>query len=289
MIYAKLDVDILDHPRALAAGRDARDLWIWSVLYARKHQTDGEIPIASVLASSWGLGGKKNGRLADRLVAVGLWERTDDGFRVLRYAAKNDTKQAISERQRFERERKADRRSRSRAPDSVSSPASCPTGTTGGTPTVPPGSGSGSGSDQVLDLASGELVVVPDWWAGVLGVIEQTGVTPDPLSSWLRYSGHRAGKSRPTTPSDAIYWLTTVIVREALEERERLQHRADREAKWDAQPRPTGTLRVVPDMPPAPYHGVNRKADAERDAWAQEAGTPAERAAASAAALRALG
>ena len=100
MIYARIDVVFRDHPKALAAGPIARDLWVWGNLYSRDHQTDGALPRDAVLATAWGAGPRRkaNLKVAAKLVTVGLWHVTDGGWAVTNYAAKNDTKAVISAR-----------------------------------------------------------------------------------------------------------------------------------------------------------------------------------------------
>ncbi len=93
MIYVQVDVDFPSHPRALRAGPLGRDLWYWGLCYVRKYLTDGEVP-AAALATYPEPGAEE---IAERLVRLGLWERTDDGFRVCRYAEKgNQTKEAVA-------------------------------------------------------------------------------------------------------------------------------------------------------------------------------------------------
>lgn len=94
MIYARVDVNFGDHPRAFAAGPVARDLWVWGLLYCRKHELDGELPEGVVLSSPWGAGGKANAKVAAKLVEVGLWERTAFGWTICRYAAVTGTRRA---------------------------------------------------------------------------------------------------------------------------------------------------------------------------------------------------
>jgi hypothetical protein len=76
----------------------------------------------------------------------------------------------------------------------------------------------------------------PAWFGEAIATVEvQTGETIRPSDSWLRYSGHRAGKGIAKTPQDAVYWLTTVMVPEARKERRDASDRREREAKWDRQ------------------------------------------------------
>jgi len=81
----------------------------------------------------------------------------------------------------------------------------------------------------------------PDWWAGVLETVAMNAEPIPAGESWLRYAGHRAGKSLPATREDALYWLTTVMVPEARDRREKAAERQAREAKWDRQRAGPGT------------------------------------------------
>lgn len=113
-LFARIDLDILDHPKAFQAGVDGFGLWAWSVVYCRKHLTNGHIPECVVLAA---LGGKGNAKIADRLVACGLWERGDVGvIRVHNYEAKNETRDDVEERRAGERLKKRAQRSSETAP-----------------------------------------------------------------------------------------------------------------------------------------------------------------------------
>ena len=139
MIFAKVDVDLSDHPKAYAAGVEAMGLWLWGLLYCRKHETDGAIPVAAVESA---LGGKNNQELVHRLLGACLWTKSKGIFLVLNYAKKNETKAQVTERRSSEAARKQAYRSRLSRGDmagtTAGSPASCP----------------GSGSDSVNSLKS---------------------------------------------------------------------------------------------------------------------------------------
>ncbi len=96
MIYAGIDVNIITHERALAAGVDAMGLWLWGMCYAQLHQTDGRLAKVAVLSA---FGGKKNVTLARQLVASGLWSEASDGsFAIVNYGKKNQSADEIAER-----------------------------------------------------------------------------------------------------------------------------------------------------------------------------------------------
>ncbi|MCL2777736.1 MAG: hypothetical protein FWD73_07000 [Polyangiaceae bacterium] len=78
MIYATIDVTIIMHEKALLAGVEAFGLWSWGLAYVQRYQTDGRLTVAAVRSA---LGGnpRRNERLGERLVQVGLWSRNEDG------------------------------------------------------------------------------------------------------------------------------------------------------------------------------------------------------------------
>lgn len=98
----------------------------------------------------------------------------------------------------------------------------------------------------------------PDWWAGVLETIGTgTGVHLPAREAWLRYAGHRASKARPAERRDAVHWLTTVMVKEARDEREKARHQRERDARFDRQ-------RGGPPEPAEVPTDAEAKANAER-------------------------
>lgn len=133
MDYVIARTHVIDHERFLEAGSAARDLWLWGLLYAGAHETDGAIPMAAVLASPWGKGGRANVKLADQLVRVGLWSRTDRGYLVLKWSEMgNKTRAELEIAREAARKKKAAQRARfaKKADDSEN----CPPGTTQGSP-----------------------------------------------------------------------------------------------------------------------------------------------------------
>jgi len=249
---------IVDHPRLLEAGANARDLWHWGMLYAGNHETDGRLPMSAVLASPWGAGGKKNITVAQKLVEVGLWDRVDSGYQICRWVEMgNPTKADLDEKRREERDGRKTRRKRSSyspppplSPDlqaegvSEPDPAECPPRTPQGVPYSDSYSSSGSGSSdaratprpsEVRELAD-PLKPPPDWWESVCETITfQTGEKLPAGEAWLRYAGHRGEKRGAPERGHATYWLTTVMVREARETREKARRQDDRDAKFDKE------------------------------------------------------
>lgn len=111
MPWFRVDDDLALHPKAIAAGNAALGLWVRAGAYAAQYLTEGRVP-TGILAV---LGGRP--RDAAALVAAGLWEVTDDGWRFHQWEERQPTRaqveadrKAAAERQRRARQRARDRR-----------------------------------------------------------------------------------------------------------------------------------------------------------------------------------
>lgn len=91
MSWVRLDDQFPDHPKIVAAGPVAAWLYVCGLAYCARHLTDGFIqtgqlprllPVSTV------------GKLAARLVGVGLWEPAPGGWRVHDYLCYNPTRAA---------------------------------------------------------------------------------------------------------------------------------------------------------------------------------------------------
>lgn len=222
MDYVIERTHVIDHERFLDAGVHGRDLWEWGMKYSGKHETDGELPMRAVLTSPWGYGGKANIKAANRLVEVGLWERTDSGFRVLRWSEQgNKTRAQMEAKRSVWRNKKANQRSAEA--ESAPAPAECPPGTLEGTPpgtlesvlnslSDPSGSESSSRIRSDLPDRSGGA---PEWWAGAVGAAEHVvGPIDDVEALWVQYDAARDRKGWARNHRDAVGWLTAVRRRE---------------------------------------------------------------------------
>jgi len=106
--FARIDLNVIDHPKAFMAGVDGFGLWAWSVCYCRKHLTDGDIPMAAVRAA---LNGPDNEGLTERLIDCGLWSKKDEKtIRVINYKAKNETRDQVVEKRKTQRNKKKNQR-----------------------------------------------------------------------------------------------------------------------------------------------------------------------------------
>lgn len=289
MKWVREHCHIIDHPRFLAAGALARDLWEWGMKYVGKHETDAEITTEAVLASPWGAGGRGNAKLATKLVDVGLWERTDLGFRVLKWTEMgNPTKAELEEARKFERDgRKARRRGKPASAPLVSAPdiEPCPPRTPDGVPNSYSHSDSESRSPEPEqgEIAS-DTSTPPPWFATALDVIEMNvGERLHAGTAWLRYRGHRSKKGEPMSQHDAEYWLTTVMVKENKSERDEAHRRNERDGE---RTKAIVRERHGPEVKPLPSVAPLIR---EREKWAQEAATPQQSAEAAANLRKLLG
>jgi len=93
-----LDDNFPNHPKAIAAGRLARDLFVCGLCYCRKYHTDGFIPKKAISALGCGPDPKRD---VEMLVRVGFWDVADGGYLVHGYQqmyADLDAKAAADEK-----------------------------------------------------------------------------------------------------------------------------------------------------------------------------------------------
>ena len=82
MAWIKLDDGFFLHPKAIAAGRDARALFIAAACRANRDDTDGRLDQAAMAAAGQeaGIDSADVARLADRLACLGMLLAVDDGW-----------------------------------------------------------------------------------------------------------------------------------------------------------------------------------------------------------------
>ena len=104
--WIRLDVDYFDNPKALAAGRDGRDLHLASICWVGRYLTDGHIPAAAIPTIARQAGVRENA--ADLVANAGLWVPNGDGFYLHDFTAMNGTKAEVNVKheQYLERQRK---------------------------------------------------------------------------------------------------------------------------------------------------------------------------------------
>jgi hypothetical protein len=110
-LWSKLADELQDHPKLIAAGDAlgrngtaiALGVYTFAILYSNRQLTDGHLSAAFV----------KHLRIVDRpltvahaLVAAGLWDKTDDGFRIHDFLDFNFTRAAVRQRRQADLKRK---------------------------------------------------------------------------------------------------------------------------------------------------------------------------------------
>jgi hypothetical protein len=238
MDYVIERTHIIDHERFLEAGPHARDLWEWGLKYSGKHELDGFIPMAAVLASPWGYGGKANLKAANKLVEVGLWGRAEKGFVSLKWTEMgNKTRAQLEVAREAERKKKAAQRRRdagAMAAPSEPCPSTCPPGTPDGTPSGVLNSPSYSLSESRSREGVQGDAEPPEWFGRSVGsaamVVGDIGDVP---ARWLEYRASRGRKGWAMNHEDAVGWLCSVV----RSERERKSRRGPaRDAEITKQP-----------------------------------------------------
>lgn len=110
MGWVKMSDERADHPKLLMAGLAARGLDEAAICWSSSHLTDGYLPANAVAMLAAGHGERAWRKLADRLVAVGRWERVGDDYQIRNYLewqrSKTDVeKERNATRQRVKRHR----------------------------------------------------------------------------------------------------------------------------------------------------------------------------------------
>lgn len=95
MAWVKMDDQFFRHPKVLAAGRDARDLYLVGLCYCAQGLTDGFIPSQAVRVLAAEAEIDTGPASAARLVEVGLWESIEGGYAVHDYHEYQPSKERV--------------------------------------------------------------------------------------------------------------------------------------------------------------------------------------------------
>lgn len=203
MTWVRIDDAVATHPKHLAAGPVACWIWVAGLAWANQHASNGTIPAHALHAlypSDW-ISKAELRRVATKLVEVGLWEKTADGWLIHDYAdyQAEAMKTARDERREWERKRKAAQRAAKKAPTATSDSEDLGAlshrdrlghvpGTTGGT-----GGGTSPGTGALAvshppGPARPDLIENTHTPAGAtrLGTVELFGITGDEVLATLR-------------------------------------------------------------------------------------------------------
>ena len=93
MTWAKIDDNFCDHPKVVQAGPVAIGLWTCALSYCAKYLTDGFIPANQVKRILIDLDDPM--QVAEKLVSVGLWERSESGYTFHDYLVYNPSKEQV--------------------------------------------------------------------------------------------------------------------------------------------------------------------------------------------------
>ncbi len=305
MIFAGIDVNIITHEKAYAAGVEAMGLWLWGMCYAQTHGTDGRLPRLATLGAFLG---KRNIMLAKRLVDAGLWSANEDGsWSIWNYGKKNQSAEDIERRKESRKAANAERqerwRERQKEPARNASVTQLPqrdsnepvTPRNGPTTTTPlplqnqtttkPDLPPGGIAHPRPGLVRMDLPIAED----VETVWDQRTFTKSagkPIADvWANFLGHFASTDFLAREALLGRWSKWVDKQcdIATKERHTDADKRDRDARFETEraARPSGFK--VADTPPAPYHRPARQPRGERH------GDPKQAAAAMAGVMAALG
>lgn len=103
MVWLRIDDQIAHHPKFIEAGPLASWLWVCGNGYCNKYLTDGFIPKSAIRTLGTVPSPEK---WAKRLIDVGLWERTDGGYRVHDFHDHNPRAADVKAKRESDRKRK---------------------------------------------------------------------------------------------------------------------------------------------------------------------------------------
>lgn len=117
--WVRLDVDYFHNPKALAAGRNGRDLHLASICWVGSQLTDGHIPVAAVpsIAADAGLTVRQQKAAVERAVISGLWLPTQHDFYLKDFVEMNGSRADVERERELYRQRQQRYRRRKKETD----------------------------------------------------------------------------------------------------------------------------------------------------------------------------
>jgi hypothetical protein len=106
MRWVKLDAGFYLHPKAIAAGRDGRDVFVAGLCWSAQQMTDGVIPAHTLPLIGALCGVSDVAKAASDLVDVGLWNNHVDGWEIHGFLEWQESKEDRDAWLESERERK---------------------------------------------------------------------------------------------------------------------------------------------------------------------------------------
>ncbi len=122
MAWVKLDDGFYLHPKAIAAGRDGRDIFVTALCWSNQQMTDGVIPAHTLPLIAALAGVADYDTAASRLVEVGLWHNHVEGWEIHQFLESQQSREQREEWLRRDRERKQaarDARKATQVPENV--------------------------------------------------------------------------------------------------------------------------------------------------------------------------
>lgn len=110
MAWAALDDKFHAHPTTWEVGLEANGLCARAISYAADQLTDGFLPEAWVGANV----PKRSAGIVQKLIDAGLWERLDNGYRILGYLDYNPPAAVVKSKREAARQRRQKGGARSR-------------------------------------------------------------------------------------------------------------------------------------------------------------------------------
>jgi len=97
MAWVRLDDQFFYHPKVIAAGRDARDMYLASLSYSAGQLTDGHIQEGAIQLIAAMAQVPDGASCVKRLVDVGLWDRISSGYEIHDYLDYNPSGDEVRE------------------------------------------------------------------------------------------------------------------------------------------------------------------------------------------------
>lgn len=120
MAWVRFDDGFFRHPKVVAAGRDARDMYTSSIFYANQNLTDGFIPESALRMVAADACVNSHGKAVKALLREGLWIEVEGGYQIHDYLDYQPSAASITDKQTANKRRQQEWRDRNRnAKDNV--------------------------------------------------------------------------------------------------------------------------------------------------------------------------
>lgn len=114
MAWVRFDDGFFRHPKVVAAGRDARDMYTSSIFYANQNLTDGFVPEGALRIIAADAGVTSHAKAAKALVREGLWLEVEGGYQIHDYLDYQVSAASVTDKQTANKRRQQEWRDRNR-------------------------------------------------------------------------------------------------------------------------------------------------------------------------------